>query len=175
MARIGCQAVWLGGLRRKSLGEKCEEALANIIDDLDEDRDGRVNIESFVDFMADYDIIISPAEVEEMTKLSDEKGELGKLALKTFVKYSWFWQDLEHKAEDIYRHSNRATIAFDVMDHNNDGFISKNEFGQALGEVKEDQIDSIFETYDESSDGRLSLSEFKNFMNQRKSLNKIKN
>ena len=146
-----------------------------ILEGLDGDRNGRINIETFVTFMAGYDIIIDPYEVTEMKQLADERGELGKNALKTFAKYSWFWNDLEKKAEHIFRQSNKAAIAFNAMDIDDDGFVTKSEFGKVIHGITETQIKGNFEKYDESFDGRLTLSEFKNFMDRRKFMNKSKN
>jgi hypothetical protein len=95
----------LGGFVRDSITKKCKAALGNIIDGLDDDKDGRVNIDTFVHFMASHDIIIDPYEVQEMQDLADEKGE-----------HSWFWNDLEHQAEDIFRESNKAAVAFNATD-----------------------------------------------------------
>lgn len=175
MAGISCGAVWLSGFNKDSINKKCEEALNNIIDSLDDDKNGRINIKSFVDFLAEYDIIIDPYEVEEMHSLADEKDELGKIALKTFAKHSWFWSDLEHQAEDIFRKSNTAAIAFNAMDIDDDGFLTKSELGQVMTSLSESQITGIFQKYDESYDGRLTLTEFKKFMDRRKLLNKVKN
>ena len=124
---------------RDSITQKCEAALGSIIDGLDDDKDGRVNIDRFVHFMASHDIIIDPDEVQEMQDLADEKIALGKNALKTFAKHSCFWNDLEHQAEDIFRESNKAA-----------------EFQQAIKCLSETQIRGIFEKYDESFDGKLT-------------------
>ena len=175
MAGISCGAVWLGGFSRDSVNKKCEVALGNIIDGLDDDRNGRVSIETFVTFLAGYDIIIDPYEVTELRQLADERGELGKNALKTFTKHSWFWKDLEKRTEHIFRQSNKAAIAFNAMDIDDDGFVTKSEFGKVTHCISESQIKGIFEKYDESFDGRLTLSEFKNFMDRRKFMNKSKN
>ena len=172
MAGIGCGAVWLGGFGRDSFIKKCEVALGNIIDILDDDGNGRVNIDTFVQFMAGYEIIIDPYEVQEMHVLADEKGELGKNALKTFAKHSWFWTDLEPQAENIFRESNKATIAFNAIDINDEGYVTKSEFVHALKGLGETQIKAIFKKYDKSDDGKLTLSEFKHFMNGRKFQNK---
>ena len=168
MAGIGCGAVWVGGGRRGSILKKCEIALGNIIDDLDNDKNGRVSIDTFVEFMAGYDITIDPEEIQEMQSLADGKGELGKTALKTFARNSWFWNDLESQAEDIFKESNKAMVAFNAIDVNDDGYITKSEFGHALKGLRETQINAIFKKYDENDDGKLTLSEFKNFMNGRK-------
>ena len=168
MAGIGCGAVWVGGGRRGSILKKCEIALGNIIDDLDDDKNGRVSIDTFVEFMAGYDITIDPEEVEEMQSLADEKGELGKAALKSFARKSWFWNDLESQVEEISKESKKAMVAFNVIDENDDGYVTKSEFGRALTSLQETQINAIFKKYDENDDGKLTLPEFKNFMNRRK-------
>ena len=139
---------------RDSITQKCEAALGSIIDGLDDDKDGRVNIDRFVHFMASHDIIIDPDEVQEMQDLADEKIALGKNALKTFAKHSWFWNDLEHQTEDIFRESNKAAVAFNAMDINDDGYVTKSEFGQAIKGLSETQIKGIFNKYDESFDGK---------------------
>ena len=66
MAGIGCGAVWLGWFGRDSNTKKSEATLGNIIDGLDDDKTGRVNIDTSVHFMARHDIIIDPYVVQEM-------------------------------------------------------------------------------------------------------------
>ena len=91
MAGIACGAVWFGGgggVRMKA----CEYALDQIVDALDEDKNGKVSIDTFVKFMDCYGINITEEEVHKMEVLADDHGELGKQAFKSFVKNAWFWQ-----------------------------------------------------------------------------------
>ena len=167
MAGIACGAVWFGGgggVRMKD----CEYALGQIVDALDEDKNGKVRIDTFVKFMDCYDINIAEEEVHKMEALADDIGELGKHALKTFVKNAWFWQDLEPQAATISRESKKVTVAFNMIDGNNDGYVTKSEFGRTLKNLKETQISAIFKKFDENDDGKLTLEEFRNFMNARK-------
>ena len=107
-----------------------------------------------------------------MKQLAGERGEFDST---TFDKHSWFWNDLEKRAEHIFRQSNKAAIAFNAMDIDDDGFVTKTEFGKVITGISESKIKGIFEKYDESFDGRLTSSEFKNFMGRRKFMNKSKN
>ena len=168
MAGIACGGVWFGGGGHGSKLNKYEYYMGSIIDDLDNDKNGRVNIDTFVEDMARYGITIDPEEILEMQSLADEKGELGKAALKSFARKSWFWNDLESQVEEISKESKKAMVAFNVIDENDDGYVTKSEFGRALTSLQETQINAIFKKYDENDDGKLTLPEFKNFMNRRK-------
>jgi Ca2+-binding EF-hand superfamily protein len=167
MAGISCGGVWFGGGGGPQM-KACEVALGNIIDGLDEDNNGKVRIDMFVKFLNGYGINIDSEEVHEMEKLADEHGELGKHALKTFSRKAWFWNDLEPQAETIYRESKKVAVAFNMFDRNNDGYVTKAEFGRTLKNLKETQINAIFKKYDENADEKLTQEEFKTFMNARK-------
>ena len=64
----------------------CEDALDQIVDALDEDKNGKVRIDTFVKFMDCYGINIAEEEVHKMEALSDDHRELGKQAFKDFCK-----------------------------------------------------------------------------------------
>ena len=167
MAGISCGAVWFGGGGGEQM-KACEVALGKIIDNLDDDNNGKVKIKAFVKFMNGYGITIQEEEVQEMEKLADSQGEVGKYALKNFVRNAWFWNDLEHQAEFICRESKKVAVAFSMFDENSDGYVTKAEFGRTLKNLKEEQINAIFKKFDENDDGRLTQEEFERFMNARK-------
>ena len=148
--------------------EACEVALVNIIDSLDEDKDGKVQVRTFVKFMADYGILIHPEEILELDALSDDHNLLGKNALKNFIKKSWCWDNLKKHAVEIDGDYKRVTVAFNLFDKNHDKFVDKSEFGKALKNLKDEQINAVFNKFDEDDDGKLTLIEFRNFMNARK-------
>ena len=135
MAGISCGAVWFGGGGEQP--KACEVALGKIIDSLNNDNTGKVKVETFVKFLDGYGINMQPEEVEEMEKLADTQGQVGKYALKTFVRNAWVWGDLEKQAETICRESKKVALAFNVMDENNDGYVTKSEFGHTLKNLKE--------------------------------------
>ena len=74
MAGIACGGVWFGGGGHGSKLNKYEYYMGSIIDDLDNDKNGRVNIDTFVEDMARYNISIDPEEIQEMRSLADEQA-----------------------------------------------------------------------------------------------------
>lgn len=59
-----------------------------------------------------------------------------------------------HIAED------RIADAFDRLDADDTGFISKKNLQQILGDDRNDEIDAIIRSADENKDGKISYKEF---------------
>jgi len=56
-------------------------------------------------------------------------------------------------------------LAFDNFDSNGDGFLSKDEICNALGDVEDKYLDALLKIVDLNKDGRVSYEEFESFMN----------
>ena len=58
--------------------------------------------------------------------------------------------------------------AFNVLDSDRDGFVTKHDFRKKFHNLNANQIDIVFNKYDSlASNGKLSFVEFKNFMSRR--------
>ena len=62
------------------------------------------------------------------------------------------------------------------MDENQDGEISRAEFGETLGNLTERQVKFLFSKYDQNKDRRINREEFSQMMEEwsRKKKNKAK-
>ena len=70
----------------------------------------------------------------------------------------------------------RTETLWKLMDENQDGEISRAEFGETLGNLSERQVKFLFSKYDQNKDRRINREEFSQMMEEwsRKKKNKAK-
>ena len=58
----------------------------------------------------------------------------------------------------------KAELAFDLIDKDHNGFITKSEMLKMYKNLTKEQVDALFKKSDTNHDGKLSLNEFKDMM-----------
>ena len=169
-------------LKEKRAGAKTDQALRKILNYLDYNKNFKIRLEDFIDIMEEHEVDLKPEEILELCELTEETGEICQSTLTIFVKNSNVWKVLERqnsqetnsqackgktKIEIISFKANRVHAAFNVLDSDRDGFVSKQDFRKKFVNLNTSQIDIVFNKYDRSSNGKMSFVEFKNFMSRR--------
>merc|ERR1719167_709139 len=125
--------------------------------------------------MDEHNVELDPEEVLELCELTEASGEICHSTLIIFIKNARVWKLLERQApaesrsriEAISAKANKVHAAFNVLDSDRDGFVTRGDFKKKFHNLNSKQIDVVFQRYDRSSHGRLSFVEFKNFMARR--------
>jgi len=173
-------------LKEKRTGAKSDQALRKILNYLDYNKNYKIRLEDFIDIMEEHDVDIEPEEILELCDLTEDTGEICQSTLMIFVKNSNVWKVLERhdsyessqsifsqgckgktKIEAISLKANKVHAAFNVLDSDRDGFVTKQDFKKKFHNLNSKQIDIVFNKYDRASNGKLSFVEFKNFMSRR--------
>ena len=174
-------------LKEKRAGSKTDQALRKILNYLDYNKNFKIRLEDFIDIMEEHEVDLKPEEILELCELTEESGEICQSTLTMFVKNSNVWKVLERqnshetnsqsifsqackgktKIEVISFKANRVHAAFNVLDSDRDGFVSKQDFRKKFVNLNTSQIDIVFNKYDRASNGKMSFVEFKNFMSRR--------
>lgn len=173
-------------LKEKRTGAKSDQALRKILNYLDYNKNYKIRLEDFIDIMEEHDVDIEPDEILELCDLTEDTGEICQSSLMIFVKNSNVWKILERqdsyensqsifsqgckgktKIEVISLKANKVHAAFNVLDSDRDGFVTKQDFKKKFHNLNSKQIDVVFNKYDRASNGKLSFVEFKNFMSRR--------
>ena len=77
------------------------------------------------------------------------------------------------KGKELTKEITKAEALWEMMDKNQDGVISKTEYGETLTNLSERQVRFLFAKYDKDSNRRISREEFAAMMEDWK--NKKKN
>jgi len=163
------------GLKEKRCGAKSDQALRRILNFLDHNNNHKIRLEDFIDIMDEHNVELDPEEVLELCELTEASGEICHSTLMIFIKNARVWKLLERQApaesrsriEAISAKANKVHAAFNVLDSDRDGFVTRGDFKKKFHNLNSKQIDVVFQRYDRSSHGRLSFVEFKNFMARR--------
>lgn len=70
--------------------------------------------------------------------------------------------------EEFCGHKTRTELAFDAIDKNGDGFVSRSEFRKICPNMSEEQIDAAFKKFDQDGTGRINYREFCSMLNSKK-------
>jgi len=163
------------GLKEKRTGAKSDQALRRILNFLDHNNNHKIRLEDFIDIMDEHNVEFDPEEVLELCELTEATGEICHSTLIIFIKNARVWKLLERQAptesrsriEAISAKANKVHAAFNLLDSDRDGFVTRSDFKKKFHNLNSKQIDVVFQRYDRSSHGRLSFVEFKNFMARR--------
>jgi len=137
-------------MSKKGREEKREKELKAAFDAADKDGDGKLDLEEWIQILKDTGIEVSRDEVEVMF-LEKDRDRDGSLSFKEFMGQ-------ETPMEK----------AFKVMDKDNDGFVTKQEFKRVCKNLSNEQIAAAFKKFDAAGDGKLNYVEFCDLMNRRK-------
>jgi len=130
-----------------------ERALESAFKKADTDGDGKLSVEEYFNVLQDHNINTTKEEILRLLEVRDPKNK-GFLTPASFLGKKSQSLDLEGRAE----------MAFQIMDRNNDGYITKQEMAQLTKKLSQQQINAVFNRNDKDKDGRLSKQEFTEMM-----------
>merc|ERR1719410_2522728 len=151
---------------------KAEKALKEILDKADNNLNGKVGLEEFIQIIEINGVEIDEEELKEFHSLADENGEISKTDLIVHTKASKFWKGymeskskpgaLISKVEVMSKadKSQKTETAFRLFDKNRDGYVTREEFTKVSKKLNQRQIEAVFAKFDANGDGRLSMEEF---------------
>ena len=168
MAGISCGAVWLpDGKKEEYERYQVMGAVGTIFKEIDTDCDGLIDPVEFIEWMDIRGMPLPGDEAANLHKMSED-GKVRKIDVQRMINESSLYTKLVRRSFDLEREAKSTKFAFQVLDKNKDGFLSKKELAQSLKSLSETQIDCILTKYDIDKDNKLSLTEFTNMMNARK-------
>merc|ERR1711962_1190809 len=125
--------------------------------EFDKDSDGHITKEDLCGVMANFNHVISPADVDHVMKLVDKDGN-GVLDFKEFL-------DLMDGNTLVHSADNEMKSLFNMSDIDRDGFITEKEISTVmknLGEkVRKKDLRKMVKEADKNKDGKISFPEFR--------------
>ena len=98
------------------------------------------------------------------------------ILVQHYAVKSALYETFVDKTEELTKEITKTETLWKLMDENQDGQISRSEFGETLGNLSERQVKFLFSKYDQDNDRRISREEFCQMMEdwKRKKKNKAK-
>ena len=177
MAGVGCGFALLSRPSKEELEREAVcKAFIKIFEYFDKNCDGRVSLEDLTAYLTDCGVELSGQEVEQMEKFADEERMLTKNSVQHYAVKSALYETFVDKTEELTKEITKTETLWKLMDDNQDGEISRSEFGETLGNLSERQVKFLFSKYDQNNDRRISREEFSQMMEEwkRKKKNKAK-
>jgi len=115
----------------------------------DTDGDGQISKEEWYEVLRKAGSEVTMEDVIEIFKVKDTNLN-GKL--------SW---------EEFCGEKTKTEIAFNIIDRNHDGYITKQEFADISKKLTKEQVDAAFKKFDQSHNNKLDYKEFCDLMNNR--------
>jgi len=133
---------------------RAEKALETAFKKADTDGDGKLSVDEYYTVLKDHNINTTKEEILRLIEVSDA----GFVTPASFLGRG--------RPADT---EGRAERAFNIIDKNHDGYITKQEMAAVAKRLSQQQIEAVFARNDKDQDGRLSKKEFTEMMsNQRK-------
>eukprot|EP00090_Calanus_glacialis_P021505 TRINITY_DN33166_c0_g1_i1.p1 TRINITY_DN33166_c0_g1~~TRINITY_DN33166_c0_g1_i1.p1 ORF type:complete len:152 (-),score=41.69 TRINITY_DN33166_c0_g1_i1:212-667(-) len=133
-----------------------QRALESAFKKADTDGDGKLSVDEYFQVLQDHNIKTTREEI--MRLIDDSDGQKGFLTKATILGKKSKSDEMEERAER----------AFNIMDRNADGYITKQEMAQLTKRLNQQQIDAVFDRNDKDKDGKLSKHEFTEMMCSKK-------
>jgi len=154
----------------KSLKDRRQtKAIEELFDKADKNGNGKISVEEYVQIFQEHGIELSPDEVGKVSNLANNDGEVTKDEFLSYARHSEFFKtQLDKSASDSLAHKEEAIAkaerAFRLFDKDNDGYITKEEFGKISKKLNKDQVEAVFNKFDKDGDGVLSFNEFRSML-----------
>lgn len=158
----------------KSLKDRRQnKAIEDLFDRADKNGNGRISVAEYVNIFNEHGIEISQEEVEKVSQLANDDGEVTKDEFVSYARNSDFFKSQLDKNDGDSMASKREAVAkaeraFKLFDKDNDGFITKDEFQKISKKLSREQIEAVFSKFDKDGDGVLSFEEFRKMLNKEK-------
>ena len=175
MAGVGAGfALWSRPSKEELEREAVCKAFIKIFTYFDKNCDGLVSLEDLTAYLTDCGVELSGQEVEQMEKFADEERMLNKNSVQHYAVKSALYETFVDKTEELTKEITKTETLWKLMDDNQDGEISRSEFGETLGNLSERQVKFLFSKYDQNNDRRINREEFSQMMEEWKKKKKNK-
>lgn len=142
---------------------KYRKSLKKAFDKFDTDKSGRINRNELRSLYKSLGVDVNEEDLTELLREFDLDGN-EDIDFEEFFKIIEPQLSSELDVDELRQ-------AFDLVDKDNSGFISQDEFSQLLDNIgfayTPEQLAKLISRNDANNDGRMSFSEFCNFMNRK--------
>uniref|UniRef100_A0A0K2TNY7 EF-hand domain-containing protein n=1 Tax=Lepeophtheirus salmonis TaxID=72036 RepID=A0A0K2TNY7_LEPSM len=156
----------------KSLKDRRQiKAIEELFNKADKNGNGKIFVSDYIHIFTDHGIELKEEEIEKVSGLANEDGEIVRDEFISYAKNSDFFKSQMDKndADSVISKQEaiaKAERAFKLFDKDNDGFITKDEFQKISKKLSKDQIEAVFSKFDKDGDGVLSFEEFRKMLNK---------
>ena len=150
------------------------KAFIKIFEYFDKNCDGLVSMDDLAAYLTDCGVELSGQEMEQMEKFADEERMLNKNSVQHYAVKSALYETFVDKTDELTKEITKTETLWKLMDENQDGEISRSEFGETLGNLSERQVKFLFSKYDQNKDSRINREEFAQMMEEWKKKKKKK-
>ena len=158
----------------KSLKDRRQtKAIEDLFDKADKNGNGRISVEEYVQIFSEHGIQLSQDEVDKVSSLANDDGEVTKDEFLNYAKHSDFFKSQMDKNSSDSMAAKQEAIAkaeraFKLFDKDNDGYITKEEFAKISKKLNREQVEAVFHKFDKDGDGVLSFEEFRTMLQGQK-------
>ena len=175
MAGVGAGfALWSRPSKEELERDAVCKAFIKIFEYFDKNCDGLVSLDDLAAYLTDCGVELSGQEMEQMEKFADEERMLNKNSVQHYAVKSALYETFVDKTDELTKEITKTETLWKLMDENQDGEISRSEFGETLGNLSERQVKFLFSKYDQNKDRRINREEFAQMMEEWKKKKKNK-
>merc|ERR1712106_781012 len=131
-------------LVKKRMGKRQRAALREAFKKADVNGDGKLSVKEYWAILQRTKINLSEEELKQVIATKDVDGD-GMISIKEFMG--------EAEEDPVKK---KAELAFDIIDKDKDGYITKMEYMQLSDKITKKQANAIIRRNDEDGDGKLS-------------------
>ena len=130
----------------KSLKDRRQtKAIEDLFDKADKNGNGRISVEEYVQIFSEHGIQLSQDEVDKVSSLANDDGEVTKDEFLNYAKHSDFFKSQMDKNSSDSMAAKQEAIAkaeraFKLFDKDNDGYITKQEMLTSTKKLTQKQV-----------------------------------
>eukprot|EP00090_Calanus_glacialis_P004439 TRINITY_DN13314_c0_g1_i3.p1 TRINITY_DN13314_c0_g1~~TRINITY_DN13314_c0_g1_i3.p1 ORF type:complete len:159 (-),score=59.22 TRINITY_DN13314_c0_g1_i3:83-538(-) len=143
-------------LLRKAEDKRQRDALRMAFKKADVNQDKRLSFSEYCNIVKKVGIGLSEDDLKEIMAAKDVNKD-GYISIAEFLG--------EAMEEDPNK---KAELAFDIIDKDKDGFISKQEFLDLSDKITQKQVRAVFARNDKDKDGKISKEEYLEMVRNKK-------
>jgi len=143
----------------KEFDKRQDLALQEAFKRADVEGDGKLSVDEYYRILQEHSIKTTREEIANLLELNDKNHDERYITRAEFLGET----TLENKAKNAEM-VEKAERAFNIIDRNRDGYITKAEMLETTKKLTAKQIEAVFDRNDRDGDGKLSKEEFTEMM-----------